>query len=126
MKNCPVCKTEVKGRADKLFCSVQCKSAFQYEKRVNHEMFYFKVDKQLKTNRKILKKFNQSGYTTLRKEKLLEAGFNPRFFTHFWKNQNKQVYLFCYEYGFMEIDQKGIKKYLLVEWQDYMEGQVKF
>lgn len=125
MKKCPICNTEVKGRTDKIFCSLPCKSAFQYEKRVNEEVFYFRVDKQLKINRKILKKYNQGGYTTLRKEKLLQEGFNPRFFTHYWKNAEKQVYLFCYEYGFMELEQKNIKKYLLVKWQPYMEKQVK-
>jgi hypothetical protein len=41
--------------------------SFQYEKRIIHEQFYLSVDKQLKTNRKILKRYNQSGYTTLRK-----------------------------------------------------------
>ncbi|MDH5399051.1 MAG: hypothetical protein OEX02_12950 [Cyclobacteriaceae bacterium] len=83
------------------------------------EQFYFEVDKQLKTNRKILKKYNQSGFTTLRKEKLHEEGFNPRFFTHYWKNSKGQVYLFCYDYGFLDLhDQKD--KYLIVEWQEYM------
>ena len=85
-----------------------------------HEQFYLQVDKQLKTNRKILKRYNKSGFTTLRKEKLLDEGFNPKFFTHYWKNQKGQVYLFCYDFGFLEIETEGKKKYLLVEWQEYM------
>ena len=35
-------------------------------------------------------------------------------------NKN-QVYLFCYDYGFLVINQKGPQKYLLVEWQEYMK-----
>lgn len=120
MRVCPVCKHEVKGRADKVYCSLQCKSAQHYERKSQNESFFLQVDRQLKINRKILKKYNVSGYTTLRKEKLLNEGFNPRFFTHFWKNNKGQVYLFCYDYGFMEIEQNAVKKYLLVVWQDYM------
>lgn len=117
---CLVCCTELKGRADKKFCSPLCKSAYQYEMRSQQDRFFIEVDKSLKTNRKILKRHNQSGYTTLRKEELLKEGFNPYYFTHYWKNKQGQVYLFCYEFGFLEIEQKGIKKYLLVEWQEYM------
>lgn len=120
MKRCPVCQSEVKGRADKVYCSVKCKSSLQYETRLAKETFYLEVDRRLKINRKILKRFNRSGHATVRKEKLLEEGLNPRFFTHYWKNKKGQVYLFCYEYGFLEIEQKGVKKYLLVLWQDYM------
>jgi len=31
---------------------------------------------------------------------LIDQGFNPKFFTHYWKNNKGDVYLFCYEYGF--------------------------
>lgn len=81
MKICPTCGEIIKGRRDKIFCSPNCRSSAQYEKKVMHERFYLQVDKQLKTNRKILKRYNKSGFTTLRKEKLLEEGFNPKFFT---------------------------------------------
>lgn len=121
MKKCPVCNADVKGRKDKIYCSETCKSSHQYEKRTKSESFYLQVDRQLKINRKILKRYNQTGYTTLRKEVLLQQGFDPRFFTHYWKNQKGQVYLFCFDYGFLEIERQGNKKYLLVEWQAYME-----
>lgn len=120
MRSCPVCNGEIKGRSDKRYCSAACKSSFQYEKRGESEPFFFKVDRQLRLNRKILKRHNKSGYTTLRKDVLIAEGFYPKYFTHYWKNQKGQVYLFCYEFGFLEIDQSGIKKYLIVEWQEYM------
>lgn len=120
MNICPVCGDELKGRVDKKYCSPKCKNTASYDKRILNEQFFLEVDKQLKTNRKILKRFNKSGFTTLRKEKLLEEGFNPKFFTHYWKNAKGQVYLFCYDFGFLEIETEGKKKYLLVEWQKYM------
>jgi len=118
---CPICGSTVKGRTDKIYCSAKCKSIDQYEKRQKSEAFYFKVEKQLRTNRKILKKFNKSGFTTIRKSKLIEEGLNPKFFTHYWKNQKGDVYLFVYEYGFLQKNDNGKVKYILVTWQDYMD-----
>jgi hypothetical protein len=121
MKKCPTCGEEVIGRSDKVYCSKKCASTSHYEHHVANDQFFIHVDKQLKVNRKILKKYNRSGFTTLRKEQLVKEGFDPNFFTHYWKNKKGQVYLFCYDYGFLEVDQKGLKKYLLVEWQEYMK-----
>ncbi|MFH1321368.1 MAG: hypothetical protein ABII90_12055 [Bacteroidota bacterium] len=67
-----------------------------------------------------MKNFNKAGKTTIRKENLLKAGFNPRYFTHYWKAQNGNLYLFCYEYGFMDIIENDRAKYRLVHWQEYM------
>lgn len=120
MKICPVCKGAVQGRADRVYCSSQCKSAKQYEIKTSTETFYKEVDKSLKTNRKILKQYNKGGFSTVRKEELLAVGFNPKFFTHYWKNKEGQVYLFCYEYGFLEHIKNGKMKYTIVEWQSYM------
>lgn len=105
-----------------MYCSPKCRNAQYYEKRQDDEAFFFQVDKHLKTNRKILKKYNRAGYTMIRREKLIEEGFNPRYFTHYWKNQKGQVYLFCYEFGFLSLNEHGKEKYLLVIWQDYMNN----
>lgn len=126
-KTCPICDAIVKGRTDKIFCSTNCKSIDQYEKRQKNEQFFLKVDRQLKINRKILKRYNKSGFTTLRNTVLLKEGFDPNFFTHYWKTKKGEVYLFVYEYGFLrkkEISPNqqagGNEKYILVTWQPYM------
>ena len=118
---CPVCGAPVKGRSDKKFCSVKCKSIHQYENRQKKEAFYIQVDRQLKVNRKILKSFNKKGFSTIRKTDLYKEGFNPNYFTHYWKNKKGGVYLFVYEYGFLNLKKDGKDKYLLVIWQDYMQ-----
>ncbi len=125
MKICPSCGDKIKGRKDKIYCSPNCRSSAQYEIRTQTEKFFLQVDKQLKTNRKILKRYNKSGFTTLRKAELTKEGFNPKFFTHYWKNSKGQVYLFCYDLGFLELEQQGIKKLLLVEWQPYMNRDLQ-
>lgn len=121
-KKCPVCDKLIKGRTDKKFCDPSCKSAFHYQVlQKEGSGFYARVDKQLKTNRRILKKFNKAGKATVRATVLLEQNFNPHFFTHYWKNSNKEVYLFVYEFGFLSKIENGKQKYVLVTWQPYME-----
>ncbi|MGB5499749.1 MAG: hypothetical protein WBM77_12545, partial [Maribacter sp.] len=117
-KLCPVCGILLKGRSDKKYCSVKCKSINQYENRQETEAFYLKVDRQLRTNRKILKRYNKSGFTTLRKSELIAEGFDPKFFTHYWKNKKGDVYLFVFEYGFLKTKDIEKEKYVLVTWQD--------
>ncbi len=121
MSHCKFCNEEITGREGKKFCNQYCKSAYHYKKtKAEEPSFFLKVDKQLKTNRRILKKYNKAGKSYLRVEKMNEEGFNPKFFTHYWKNSKGEVYLFCFEYGFLRTQNNGVDKYLLVKWQDYM------
>lgn len=119
---CLACKKELEGRSDKKFCDAYCKSAFHYQQsRTDSNNFYLKVDRQLKKNRQILKVYNKAGKATVRSQTLLDLGFNPNFFTHYWKNKSGDVYLFVYEFGFLTRTENGKKKYILVTWQSYME-----
>jgi len=63
---------------------------------------------------------DRTGFATIRKSELISAGFNPKFFTHYWKNAKGEVYLFVYEYGFLSKTTHGKEKYILVTWQEYM------
>ncbi|GHA44350.1 hypothetical protein GCM10007103_26990 [Salinimicrobium marinum] len=121
-KQCLACNSDLQGRPDKKFCDPYCKSAWHYSKNRDEDAgFYHKVDRQLKTNRKILKSFNKAGKATVQSEVLLGHGFDPKFFTHYWKNNKGDVYLFVYEFGFLTRKENGKKKYILVTWQQYME-----
>lgn len=118
---CLNCGDLMKGRSDKKFCDLHCKSAYHYRRSLEEApRFYNKVDNQLKLNRKILKHYNKAGKATIRAHILLEEGFDPKFFTHYWKNQKGDVYLFVYEFGFLRVKENDVEKYVLVQWQDYM------
>lgn len=122
MKKCIECGEKIEGRIDKIYCSEYCKSAFHYKKNKNKSKSLFqKIDEQLKINRRLLAHYNKAGKAVIRKEELLKAGFVPKYFTHYWKNTKGDVYLFCYEYGFLEIKEHNRRKYLLVQWQSYMD-----
>jgi hypothetical protein len=121
---CKYCNEPLSGRADKVFCTTYCKSAYQYQQKKDKPKSLFEqVDYQLKLNRKILKQFNKNGVTTIREEVLLKEGFNPKYFTNYWKNEKGDVYLFCYEYGFLrKLDnKKKFYRLILVQWQTYMK-----
>jgi hypothetical protein len=120
-KFCLYCNKELKGRSDKKFCDQYCKSAYYYKlSKEQAPKFYNQVDNQLKLNRRILKEYNKAGKATVRAEIILDLGFNPNFFTHYWKNQKGDVYLFVYEYGFLKRSEHGREKYVLIIWQEYM------
>jgi uncharacterized Zn finger protein (UPF0148 family) len=120
--HCANCKKVLEGRTGKRFCDPYCKSNFHYLKNKEKEQSVFKhIDQALKRNRRILKDFNKAGKATVREEILIGEGFNPKFFTHYWRNSKGQAYLFCYEFGFMKITENNRTKYSLVIWQSYME-----
>lgn len=120
-KTCISCGKIIEGRSDKKFCDSYCKSSYHYKKAQEEApRFYNKLDNQLKLNRRILKSYNKAGKATVRCQLLLEQGFNPNFFTHYWKNTKGDVYLFVFEYGFLKRRENKNEKYVLIKWQDYM------
>lgn len=126
MKNCLACEKIIEGRSDKKFCDSHCKSAYHYNRnKLDTTNFYHRVDRQLKLNRSLLKKYNRAGKATIRSKTLIGHGFDPNFFTHFWKNSKGQVYLFVYEFGFLRTSENNHQKFILIQWQDYMERSVR-
>lgn len=120
-EKCLNCGKKLIGRIDKKYCDPRCKSAQQYKVESERpERFYNKVDNQLRLNRRILKEYNKAGKAVVRKSVLMEEGFDSKFFTHYWKNQKGDVYLFVYEYGFLSKKENGNDKFVLIKWQDYM------
>lgn len=120
------CEKEVEGRSDRKFCSEYCKSDFHYQKNKSTQKIYFKkqVDDALRQNRRILKDYNLAGKSVVRKQELLDKGFNPRLITHYWKNKQGDTYLFCYDQGFKSTRDNGKDKFLLIQWQAYMNDQI--
>ncbi|GAA4974423.1 hypothetical protein [Algibacter aquimarinus] len=122
VNTCKCCGKDLEGRSDKKFCDPYCKSSYHYQKGITESpRFYNRVDNQLKLNRRLLKNYNKAGKATIRSEQLISEGFNPNFFTHYWKNNKGDVYLFVYEFGFLSKIEHGVKKYILIKWQGYME-----
>lgn len=117
-RQCLLCNEDFVGRSDKKFCSDQCRNAYNNQHKKDHEQFIMHVNKVLRKNRMILHQLNPVGKSTIRKEYLLQMGFDFQYFTHTFTTSYNNTYKFCYEYGYLDIEGDKI---LIVNWQNYMQ-----
>ena len=124
-RSCLACNLPLHGRSDKKYCDEHCKSNYQYKQiKKDNTSLHYKITKQLRKNRQILKDHNKAGKATIRATDLHKLGFNPRIFTHYWKAPKGHTYLFVYEFGWMKIEDNNKAKYSIVKWQGYMKKQI--
>lgn len=114
---CIECKDEFKGRADKKFCSADCRSA--YNNRLNRDSSNFmrNINNIIRKNRRILAQLNPNGKTKVSREKMMDIGFNFNYFTNIYETKTGNRYHFCYDQGYLELDD-GM--YALVVRQKYV------
>ena len=115
---CLQCGEKIIGRIDKKFCDAQCRNSFNNKIKRKNEKQIIEINRILRRNRKILKQFNPEGKTTVRKEYLDKLKFDFKFHTHTFTTSNSNTYKFCYEYGYLEVDE-GLK-ILIINEQPYM------
>ena len=103
-KKCIECNDEFIGRADKKFCSDNCRSAYNNKLNSDATNFIRNINNILRKNRRILAELNPKGKSKVHKDKLLERGFKFSYFTNVYKTKAGKVYYFCYEQGYLSID----------------------
>ena len=101
---CLECGTKIIGRVDKKFCNDQCRNNYNNRQNRDETSFMVKVNRNLIKNRRILKLLNPKGKAKLKKQKLEAEGFNFKYFTHVYKTKEGRVYYFCYEYGYLPLE----------------------
>ena len=116
-RKCPECGDEIIGRADKKFCSDQCRNTYNNRLNSDASNTVRNINNILRKNRRILQELNrQSGKTMVNKDTLLTNGFNFTYHTHIYKTKKGDSYIFCYEQGYLYLKDKEL--YLLVENKD--------
>lgn len=120
-QKCLFCEEEIKGRSDKKFCGPHCRSAYHNQTSNDQEFYIRTINKQLRANRSALKKACPWGKATVRKEFLKQLGMDFKHITHTWKSEHGNLYFFCYDYGYMQVNDP--KKVLIVQQQDFMKKQ---
>ena len=117
---CGHCSELILGRADKKFCSDQCRARAGNQRKLEDkgERLMREINTTLRHNRQVLQKASPEGKTTLRREALTAAGFDFRHFTHIYRTKQGNTYHFCYDYGYLLLPEE---KVLIVNWQPYME-----
>ena len=103
MRLCKLCKSPFKGRSDKIFCTVKCKSVY-HEKlsKVTRDATYA-IDKILHRNRSILLEI-MGKHTTQKKVPILvleKKKFNFNYITHYKVNKQGKEYRFLYDFSYM-------------------------
>jgi len=122
-QTCIECGKSLSGRIDKKFCDDQCRATFNNRQQRAHERLINTTNRQLRKNRTILKKLCPTGKATIRKSVLSDLGFDFSLSTTTYVHRQNSYY-FVYEYGFMAIvDQKGIRKVVIIQQQPYMENK---
>lgn len=103
-KSCLECGEKVIGRSDKKFCSDDCRSSY-YNKRHKDATNYMRnVNNTLRKNRQILRELNPEGKTKIHRDKLVARGFDFTFFTNVYKTKKGAIYYFCYEQGYLPLE----------------------
>lgn len=116
--HCLYCNQEIKGRSDKKFCDPSCKSAYHNQKPKSDEAYIRAINKQLRKNRSAMRTACPLGKATIRKSFLIKLGMEFSHYTHHWKSPRGNTYTFCYDYGYLQIQDPD--KVLIIQKQDYM------
>ena len=105
-KVCLCCDKPLKGRIDKKFCDDYCRSNYNHKLNSDASPVIRKINNALKKNRRILEEMcSRKGPTTkVSKQKLIEKAFQFTYYTHTYTNKKGMVYYFCYEYGYLPLE----------------------
>ena len=112
-KKCTMCKKIMKGRSDKKFCSVTCKSMYHNKLKSANEAVTTDVDKILHRNRAILLEVmgKASKMKKITKLTLDQKHFNYSYITGMHVNkQNKQVF-HIYDFSYLIFSDQEVMLY---------------
>lgn len=102
-QECLECGETFKGRADKKFCSDQCRSSYNNKLNSDANNFVRNISNILRKNRRILSELNPHGKAKVHRDTLLEKGFKFSYFTNEYITKTGNTYHFCFEYGYLPI-----------------------
>lgn len=110
-KVCLECGGKISGRADKKFCSDQCRVSYNNKLNRDETAYMNNVTNILRKNRRVLLELNTTGKTKVSRDKLNDKGFDFNYFTSQYKTKDGTIYNFCYEQGYLPLENNW---YLLV------------
>lgn len=113
-KPCLSCGKPVKGRTDKKFCDDYCRNSYNNQLKSENINLVRNINNALGKNRRILESLFSEGEEMAKttKDKLLQKGFQFKYITHVYNNKKGNTYYFCYDLGYLSLDNEW---YLLVK-----------
>ncbi len=119
-RSCLQCGRPIVGRLDKKFCDAYCRNTFNNQVKRQDELYIQEVNRIIRQNRRILKTLSPQGKASVRKDVLLQLGYDFRYFSATYRSP-KLLYYICYDYGFAAINDNGTSKAMIIQKQNYMD-----
>jgi len=116
--NCAECGTDMEGRVDKKFCSDYCRNAFNNKLNRDSNKYIRNINNTLRKNRRILEAKCPGEKSVAHKDELLFAGFNFDYYTNTYVTKAGTSYFFCYDYGYLALDDE---KFAIVKRGEYVK-----
>ncbi len=103
--NCLTCNNELRGRSDKKFCDDQCRTTYNNQQNPAPTLVK-EITNALKKNRRIMEALVPSdiGKIKVSYQKLITKGYNFGYHTHTYTTKVGTHYVFCFEYGYLKLD----------------------
>jgi len=103
-KTCLECGEQLKGRADKKFCSDYCRNAYNNKLNKDSKNLIRNTNNRLRKNYRILEELNPNGKSKATKSQLLSKDFSFEFFTSIYTTKKGTVYYFVYDQGYLPLE----------------------
>ncbi len=108
VKTCLYCSKPLKGRIDKKFCDDNCRNSYNNQQKAkgSHSSYVRNINNALLKNRKILESILPDDKKTANanRDKLMRLGFQFKYITHIYTTKDDKTYFYCYEYGYLPLD----------------------
>src|SRR5690554_8143890 len=107
---CITCHKTIRGRSDKKFCDDYCRNSYNNQRKASTNNLIRNINNTLRRNRNILEDLLQERQDTItvNRNLLVAKGYEFKFNTHSYTNKKGNVYYFCYDFGYLELDDNWI------------------
>ena len=104
-RKCLACEKTLRGRIDKKFCDDYCRNNYNNQQRAIDSQYDKSIIAILKKNKQILSSLlKEEEMVKTTRERLLTKGFQFKYHTHHYENKKGNIYVFCFEYGYLPLD----------------------
>jgi hypothetical protein len=121
-RQCLQCGHVLRGRVDKKFCDDACRNTYNNRKRGDIPDVLRRVNTVLRRNRDILASMlpRDANLARCSRYQLMQQGFNFSYHTQHYVSRKGDVYIFCYEYGYLYLKDEWV----LIVKQEVTDGEL--
>lgn len=109
-QECKICAKPIKGRSDKIFCSIPCKNRYHKKLRFATKVAAIEINGYLKRNYAILLEVLGKNKTQIKvyRNLLEKKRFRFKYHTHFHINSKSKTFFYVYDIAWMEFSDDEI------------------